>query len=123
MDIGARIKILDAGCGCYGANGHSGVVTSQFSDNGLLSTDPGYNVLLENGQVWRINPNARVEALTEKGLSKSPKVSPKPFKPSNIPIKSLDEIIKGCKLVRYVTYTDDYGAIEKIILEYVPEEA
>lgn len=58
--IGTRIKIIDAGNGAYGVNGNIGVVTNKRNTDGLLETDPGYNVDI-GCKVWRINPDADVE--------------------------------------------------------------
>jgi hypothetical protein len=66
MTVGTRIKIITTTSGCYGAEGMVGVVTSKHHTDGLLSDDPGYNVLVDNGRVWRINNDAKVEVLSTK---------------------------------------------------------
>lgn len=58
--IGTRIKIIDAGNGAYGVNGNIGVVTNKRNTDGLLETNPGYNVDI-GCRVWRINLDADVE--------------------------------------------------------------
>lgn len=61
--VGTLIEIIDAGCGACGANRQIGRVTTKEHTSGMLSSDPGYNVELESGAVWRINPNAEIEIL------------------------------------------------------------
>lgn len=63
MKVGTRIFIKETGYGCKGAEGSIGVVTDKEAPNGLLSLHNGYNVELENGNVWRINPDAKVDVL------------------------------------------------------------
>lgn len=64
--LGTKIKIIDAGSGAYGVDGKSGRITDLESSHGLLPTDLGYNVLLDNGSVWRIRPEAKIEILKNK---------------------------------------------------------
>lgn len=65
MKVGTRIKIIECRSGCKGAEHQNGTVTNDQSNNGLFKTDPGYNVKLDNGSVWRINPDAVVEIIEE----------------------------------------------------------
>lgn len=59
--IGDYIRIIDAGCGARDANGHVGTLVKGRACHGLYDTDPGINVRLENGEVWRIHSDAAVE--------------------------------------------------------------
>ena len=63
MEVGTTIKIEKTRHGCLGAMGGVGVVTNEKADQGLWDTEPGYNVALNNGQIWRINPDAKVKIL------------------------------------------------------------
>ena len=65
MKVGTKIKIISTTNGCRGAEGFIGVVTDECSNSGMLKSDPGYNVKLATGTVWRINPDAKVEILEE----------------------------------------------------------
>lgn len=64
MRIGTKIEIIETRDGCRGAQGKIGVVTDRKSYNGLLENEPGYNVETSNGQIWRINQNAKVNILS-----------------------------------------------------------
>lgn len=61
--VNTKIKIIDTKIGCLGARGRVGVVTYEDHISGLLTTDPGYNVKTTNGDVWRINPDAKIEII------------------------------------------------------------
>lgn len=63
MKVGTRIFIKETGYGCKGAERYSGVITTEHSTDGLLAKDPGFNVKLDDGRVWRINPDAKVDVL------------------------------------------------------------
>ena len=63
MKIGTRILIKKTARGCAGAERCKGVVTEKQCTDGLLDADPGYNVELDNGEIWRINVDAEVEIL------------------------------------------------------------
>lgn len=63
--VGTKIKIIDTKNGCFGSIGKTGVVTYDDHDSGLLSEDPGYNVRTNDGRIWRINPDAKIEILKE----------------------------------------------------------
>ena len=58
-----KFRIVKTGFGCLGAEGLIGCKTRKESTDGLLSTDAGYNVETESGQVWRINLDAKIEYL------------------------------------------------------------
>lgn len=63
--VGTRIKILDAGDGAWGANGAIGRVTTERHTDGLLSSNPGYNVKIEQpANVWRISEDAKIKILS-----------------------------------------------------------
>lgn len=64
MRIGTKIEIIETRDGCRGAQGKIGVVTDRKNNMGLLENAPGYNVETSNGQIWRINPNAKVNILS-----------------------------------------------------------
>lgn len=61
--VGTRIEIIDTKIGCTGAIGKVGIITNEEPTNGLLKTDPGYNVKTLDGEIWRINPDAKIEIL------------------------------------------------------------
>lgn len=63
MKVGTRIKIINGGIGCLGANGRCGVVTNKPANAGLCEYEVGYNVEVDDGYVWRINEYAVVEKL------------------------------------------------------------
>lgn len=63
MKIGTKILIVKPGSGCLGATSHVGVVTVEAATHGLYDHIPGYNVALLNGQIWRINQDAKVKIL------------------------------------------------------------
>lgn len=63
MKIGTRILLEKVAPGCLGAEGHVGIVTDEKADHGLYDNSPGYNVALLNGQIWRINQDAKVKIL------------------------------------------------------------
>ena len=63
MRLGTVIKIEDTCGGCLGAIGHVGIVTASPSTYGLATPGAGYNVALANGQIWRINKDAKVKIL------------------------------------------------------------
>ena len=66
LKYGTRIYIVRTKNGCLGAERHTGYITQERSHNGLLNTDPGYNVKVDfKGHVWRINPDAKIEILKE----------------------------------------------------------
>lgn len=66
---GDRVKIINGGCGAYGANGKTGVVMNPGCyigyHSGLTDRDLGYYVKTENNQIWRIALNAEIEILKE----------------------------------------------------------
>lgn len=65
-----KIKIVDAGLGAYGCNGLTGVITNVIATNGVSSETPGYNVRLDNGEIWRIRQSAKVKILeTEESVN------------------------------------------------------
>lgn len=66
-NVGTRILIKKTKVGCKGAEHREGVITDKPSNNGLYAWDPGYNVELNNGSVWRINPDAKIEILSPFG--------------------------------------------------------
>lgn len=59
--IGTKIKIIKTCNGCLGAEGKIGIVTNKRHICGLFESDPGYNVECENGSIWRINLDAKIE--------------------------------------------------------------
>ena len=61
------IKIIDAGLGAYGCNGKTGIITEAIATNGVSSDTPGYNVRLDNGEIWRIRQSAKVKILETEG--------------------------------------------------------
>lgn len=65
IEIGTKIKIINAGSGAYGANGKIGIVTNKRSMNGLLPDENGFNVELENGSIWRVSLNGIYKDLSE----------------------------------------------------------
>ena len=63
MIPGTRIFIEKTRPGCLLAENRTGIVTDEKADHGLYDDSPGYNVALLNGQIWRINPDAKVKIL------------------------------------------------------------
>lgn len=61
--LGDKIKILNPGDGAYDCITKIGYITDKENTDGKLKTNPGINVELENGKVWRIDPEAKVERL------------------------------------------------------------
>lgn len=59
--LGDKIKIIDPGTGAYGCSNKIGYITNKKNNHGKLETNPGINVQLENGKVWRIDPEAKVK--------------------------------------------------------------
>jgi len=62
-EVGTRIKIINTKNGCTGAIGKIGIVTSDPHNCGLLGYKPGYNVDVLDGEIWRINPDAKIEII------------------------------------------------------------
>lgn len=59
-NLGDKIKIIDPGEGAYDCSNKIGYITNEKSFNGKLAEKPGINVELEDGTVWRIDPEAKV---------------------------------------------------------------
>lgn len=66
-NVGTRILIKKTKAGCKGAEHREGVVTDKPSNNGMYAWNPGYNVELNDGSVWKINPDAKIEILSPFG--------------------------------------------------------
>ena len=62
-DLGDKIKILYPGAGAMGCIYKIGYITDKENTDGKFETNPGINVELENGKVWRIDPEAKVKRL------------------------------------------------------------
>lgn len=62
-DLGDKIKIINPGDDAYGCVTKIGYITDKKNNHGKLETDPGINVELENGKIWRINMDAKVKRL------------------------------------------------------------
>lgn len=62
-DLGDKIKILYPGAGAMGCIYKIGYITNKENTDGKFETNPGINVELENGKVWRIDPEAKVKRL------------------------------------------------------------
>lgn len=62
--IGDEVIIRDGLIsGCMGAIGLCGLVDVGKSNDGLLADNPGVNILLRTGRVWRVNPDCIVERI------------------------------------------------------------
>lgn len=62
--IGDEVYIRDGLInGCRGAIGLCGIVDVGKSNDGLLPDNPGVNILLRTGKVWRVNPDCIVERI------------------------------------------------------------
>ena len=59
-----KIEIINPGYGARGCSNKIGYITNKKSNHGIEETDPGINVELENGEVWRIVPEANVVRIT-----------------------------------------------------------
>lgn len=67
-DLGAYIRIIDAGDGAKGCNHQEGFVVNLLNTQGLLKDSPGYNVLIKTDnvpEVWRISNAAKIELIRE----------------------------------------------------------
>lgn len=63
LKYGTRIYIDTTENGCRGAERRVGYITKETSRGGMLKSDPGYNVHTEDGYIWRIVPNSKIEIL------------------------------------------------------------
>jgi hypothetical protein len=54
-EVGTRVEIIDAGVGARGCNHTEGTITLNRSTNGLFKENPGFNIELDNGEVWRVS--------------------------------------------------------------------
>lgn len=61
--LGDKIEIIYPGSGAYGCQNNIGYITDKKASHGIGDTDPGINVELENGGIWRIIPEANVKRL------------------------------------------------------------
>ena len=61
---GTMLKIIETAEGCHGAENKTGFVTSRKSTNGLMSNEPGFNIMTDQEVVWRINCDAKVEVVS-----------------------------------------------------------
>ena len=80
-----KIEIINPGYGASGCSNKIGYITNKKSNHGIEETDPGINVELENGEIWRIVPDANVIRLN--------KAYP-PFPIPNVSRESIDNPIK-----------------------------
>ena len=86
-NLGDKIEIIYPGKGASGCSNKIGYITNKKSNNGIEETDPGINVELENGEVWRIVPDANVIRLYKAYIATTPNVAREslgldPIKPS-----------------------------------------
>ncbi len=58
---GDKVKVTGTKSGCTGAEGIVGTITNEHHSDGLCLHENGINVRLENGRVWRINADAKLE--------------------------------------------------------------
>lgn len=65
LAYGTKVFILETTNGCRGAELREGFITDESLTSGLFAEEPGYNVHTTNGQIWRINPDAKIEILKE----------------------------------------------------------
>ena len=81
-----KIEIINPGYGASGCSNKIGYITNKKSNHGIEETDPGINVELENGEVWRIVPDANVIRLYKAYIATTPNVAREsidnPIKPS-----------------------------------------
>ena len=86
-NLGDKIEIIYPGYGASGCSNKIGYITNKKSNHGIEETDPGINVELENGEVWRIVPEANVIRLYKAYIATTPNVAREslgldPIKPS-----------------------------------------
>ena len=86
-NLGDKIEIIEPGYGASGCSNKIGYITNKKSNHGIEETDPGINVELENGEVWRIVPDANVIRLYKAYIATTPNVAREsvgldPIKPS-----------------------------------------
>ena len=67
-----KIEIINPGYGASGCSNKIGYITNKKSNHGIEETDPGINVELENGEVWRIVPDANVIRLYKAYIATTP---------------------------------------------------
>ena len=82
-----KIEIINPGYGASGCSNKIGYITNKKSNHGIEETDPGINVELENGEVWRIVQDANVIRLYKAYIATTPNVAREslgldPIKPS-----------------------------------------
>lgn len=81
-----KIEIIDPGYGASSCSNKIGYITNKKSNHGIEETDPGINVELENGEVWRIVPDANVVRIAKAYIATTPNVAREsidnPIKPS-----------------------------------------
>ena len=70
---GTMLKIIKTEYGCFGAEGKTGIVTSEVSTHGLESFKKGFNVLVSPDEIWRINVDATVESIKPMTILSNPK--------------------------------------------------
>lgn len=105
MTVGTKIKIIRTTNGCLGAEGMVGVVTNERSTNGMFNSDKGYNVQLDNGEVWRINSDAEVRILS----TKLPELEVGMFGVTNEGKLFVVTEFKGDKVLAYANCGEDSG--------------
>ena len=71
-DLGDKIKIINPGDGAYGCSNKIGYITNKKNNHGKSLNKPGVNVELENGTVWRIDPDAEVSYFKNKPIGEDP---------------------------------------------------
>lgn len=70
--LGDKIKILDPGYGAMGCSDKIGYITNKKNNHGKSLNKPGVNVELENGTVWRIDPDAEVSYFKNQPIGEDP---------------------------------------------------
>lgn len=63
--LGDKVKIIYPGIGAYGCQNKIGYISHKKANHGINDANPGINVALENGEIWRIIPEANVERIVK----------------------------------------------------------
>lgn len=95
--IGDKVKIIDAGCGAYGANGLIGIVEAidhkgnKNSENGL--SGKGVIIRMNNGRTWKVSLDFLFEMIEKKKGEKNM------FTKSDIKVGQIIELRNGNKKI------------------------
>jgi len=105
IEYGDKVKVLDGGCGAFGANDKEGVLVKRQVLNsngcGLSDNDIGLTIECDNGQEWKIRPDSKLEKI-EKSVYDNFGLKGIPFEDLHIP--SHEHIDEEAKRLRERLY-------------------